>query len=219
MIRVFLVDDHAIVRSGLRLLLAAQPDLSIVGEAGNGLELLAQLPTTPTDVVLLDLNMPGMDGPETARQLREHYPDVHVLALSMLDQDNYLFQMLDAGAKGYLLKSSPIEEVSAGIRTVAAGGQYLCAAVGLTALYKLRPGQASPLPHLSAEAPVKRELSRREAEILQLISEGATTGEIAEKLFVSKRTVETHRQNLLEKTQTKNTAALIKLAMSEGLVS
>jgi len=221
MIRVFLVDDHALVRSGLRLLLAAQPDLTIVGEAGNGLELLAQLPTTPTDVVLLDLNMPGMDGPETARQLREHYPDVHILALSMLDQDNYLFQMLDAGAKGYLLKSSPIEEVSAGIRTVAAGGQYLCAAVGLAALHKLRPGsgEGPPPPRLSANAPAKRELSRREAEILQFISEGATTNEIADKLFVSKRTVETHRQNLLEKTQTKNTAALIKLAMSEGLIS
>jgi len=217
MIRIFLVDDHALVRAGLRLLLSSQPDLTIVGEAGNGLELLAQLPTTPTDVVLLDLNMPGMDGPETARQLREHYPDVHVLALSMLDQDNYLFQMLDAGAKGYLLKSSPIEEVSAGIRTVAAGGQYLCAAVGLAALNKLRPGPSEG-PHLPANAPAKRTLSRREAEILQLISEGATASEIAEKLFVSKRTVETHRQNLLEKTRTKNTAALIKLAMNEGLI-
>lgn len=129
MIRVFLVDDHALVRSGLRLLLAAQPDFTIVGEAGNGLELLAQLPTTPTNVVLLDVNMPGMGSPETLRHLQAQYPAVRVLVLSMLDQEAYIFQMLDAGARGYLLKSSSLEEISTGIRTVAAGDQFLCTAL------------------------------------------------------------------------------------------
>jgi DNA-binding NarL/FixJ family response regulator len=133
MIRVFLVDDHPLVRSGLRLLLAAQPDLDIVGEASNGLELLVQLPTTPTDVVLLDLNMLGMDGPETTRQLQAQYPAVRVLALSMLDKESYIYQMLDAGASGYLLKSTSMEEIVTGIRTVAAGGQFLCTAAGLSA--------------------------------------------------------------------------------------
>ena len=216
MLRVFLVDDHAIVRSGLRLLLAAQPDLTIVGEASNGLEMLAQLPTTPTGVVLLDLNMPGMDGPETMRQLQAQHPAVQVLALSMLDQESYIFQMLDAGARGYLLKSSSVEEIATGIHAVAAGQQYLCTAAGLAALHKLREGPAQPS---GAPAAPTSSLSRRELEVLRLIADGHTTGDIADQLVVSRRTIETHRQTILEKTNTKNTAALIKLAMSTGLIS
>jgi DNA-binding NarL/FixJ family response regulator len=201
MIRVFLVDDHHIVRSGLHLLLSAQPDLEIVGEASNGLDLLAQLPSTPADVVLLDVNMPGMDGPETARQLHVHYPAMRILALSMLDKENHIFQMLDAGAHGYLLKSSGVDEIITGLRTVAAGGQFLCTAAGLTALHKLRDG-ARPAAAEAAEKPGT--LSRRE---------------IAEKLFLSKRTIETHRQNMMEKMQVKNTASLIKQAMADGLLT
>jgi DNA-binding NarL/FixJ family response regulator len=216
MIRVFLVDDHHIVRSGLHLLLSAQPDLEIVGEASNGLELLAQLPTIPADVVLLDVNMPGMDGPETARQLRTQYPRIRILALSMLDKESYIFQMLDAGAHGYLLKSSGVDEIITGVRTVAAGGQFLCTAAGLMALHKLRDGARPEAAAEPAEKPGS--LSRREIEVLQLISQGLTTGEIAEKLFLSKRTIETHRQNMMEKMQVKNTAALIKQAMAEGLL-
>ncbi|RZK61721.1 MAG: response regulator transcription factor [Hymenobacter sp.] len=215
MIRVFLVDDHALVRSGLRLLLSAQPDLLIVGEAANGQELLAQLPTTPADVVLLDMQMPVMNGPETARQLRAQHPAVQVLALSMLDQEEYIWQMLDAGAKGYLLKSAGPEEISTGIRTVAAGGEFLSTTAGLAALHKLRTSLLPP----TAPNSLAGGLSRREQEVLQLIASGLTTGEIADKLFVSKRTVETHRQNVLDKLNAKNTAALIRLAMSEGLIS
>lgn len=215
MIRVFLVDDHQLVRSCLRLLLSEQPDLDIVGEAGNGLELLAQLAATPADVVVLDVNMPGMDGPETARQLRAHHPQVRILALSMLDKESYIFQMLDAGANGYVLKSTDLDEVITGIRAVAAGGQYLCTAAGLAALHKLRKGERE-----LDDTPDKPDgLSKRELEVLRLISEGLTTSEIADKLFLSKRTIETHRQNMLEKTHTKNTASLIKLAMTEGLIS
>jgi DNA-binding NarL/FixJ family response regulator len=187
-----------------------------VGEASNGLELLAQLPTTPTDVVLLDVNMPGLDGPSTARQLQEQYPEVAVLALSMLDREAYIFQMLDAGAKGYILKSTGLEEIIIGIRTVAAGGKYLCTTAGLAALNKLRESPDEPTTAFSTKP---GSLSKREKEVLQLISEGLTTSEIAEKLFTSKRTIETHRQNMLEKTQSKNTASLIKLAVSEGLIT
>jgi DNA-binding NarL/FixJ family response regulator len=212
MIRVFLVDDHHIVRSGLHLLLSAQPDFEVVGEAGDGYDLLAQLPTTPTDVVLLDVNMPGMDGPETARQLRAQYPEVRVLALTMLDKENHIFQMLDAGAHGYLLKSSGVDEIITGVRTVAGGGQFLCTAAGLTALQKLRDNPRAEPAEKSGS------LSRREIEVLQLISQGLTTGEIADKLFLSKRTIETHRQNMMEKMQVKNTAALIKQAMADGIL-
>ena len=213
MIRIFLVDDHHIVRSGLHLLLSAQPDLEVVGEASDGLDLLAQLPTTATDVVLLDVNMPGMDGPETARQLRAQYPEVRILALTMLDKENHIFQMLDAGAHGYLLKSSGVDEIITGVRTVAGGGQFLCTAAGLTALQKLRD-----TPRAAEPAEKQGGLSRREIEVLQLISQGLTTGEIADKLFLSKRTIETHRQNMMEKMQVKNTAALIKQAMADGLL-
>jgi DNA-binding NarL/FixJ family response regulator len=215
MIRVFLVDDHTVVRAGLRLLLTAQPDIEVVGEAGNGQELLAQFPAIPPDIVLLDINMPSMNGPETAHQLRKQHPEVRILALSMLDKEAYIHQMLDAGAQGYVLKSAGTEEILAGIRTVASGGQFLCTAAGLAALQKLREGTAMP----SANDQKKGSLSQREIEVLQCISQGLTTNEIADKLFLSRRTIETHRQNMLEKTQTKNTAALIKMGVSEGIIS
>ena len=215
MIRVFLVDDHTVLRSGLRSLLADQPALSVVGEAGNGLELLEQLPNTPTDVVLLDVNMPGMDGPETARQLQEHYPEVQILVLSMLASTEYIFRMLDAGATGYLLKSAGLDEIVHGIRTVAVGRPFLCSEAGLSALHKLRSVTSEP----TAPEAKTGTLSKRETEVLQLIAEGLTNSEIADKLFTSKRTIETHRQNIIAKTQMKNTASLIRFAVSEGLVA
>jgi DNA-binding NarL/FixJ family response regulator len=215
MIRIFLVDDHTVLRSGMRSLLADQPGLSVVGEASNGLELLEQLPTTPTDVVLLDVNMPGMDGPETARQLRERYPHVQILVLSMLASTEHILRMLDVGAKGYLLKSSGLDEIVHGIRMVAADRPFLCSEAGLAALYKLRAQAGEPAnPEAKTSA-----LSKREIEVLQLIAEGLTNSEIADKLFTSKRTIETHRQNIIAKTQMKNTASLIRFAVSEGLVS
>ncbi|WP_375417557.1 response regulator [uncultured Hymenobacter sp.] len=215
--RIFLVDDHALLRKGLRSLLSNQPDLCVVGEAGNGHELLAQLPATPTDVVLLDLNMPGMNGVETAGQLREHYPAVQVLALSMLDETAYIYQMLDAGARGYILKNAGLDEIIHGIRTVAAGRLFLCSEVGLGALLQLRGG-ATGVAGITAAGQLSN-LSKREIEVLQLIAEGYTNQEIADRIFTSKRTVETHRQNIIDKTQMKNTASLIRFAVSEGLVT
>jgi DNA-binding NarL/FixJ family response regulator len=218
MIRVFLVDDHLAVREGLRALLTTQSafDLQVVGEASNGLELLAQLPATPTDVVLLDFNMPGMNGIETARQLKKHYPSVRVLALSMLDDEQYIIDMLEAGAHGYALKSGSSVEIVQGIQAVAAGKAFLGTAPGLLVLHKLSASQEHAPAAAPANAPL---LSRREHEVLQLIAQGLTTSEMAEKLFTSKRTVETHRQHILEKTQMKNTAALIRFAMQQGLIA
>ncbi len=216
MIRVFLVDDHAVLRSGMRSLLAEQAGLEVVGEAGNGLELLAQLPTTPADVVLLDINMPGMDGLETTKQLKEHYPAVHVLVLSMLASEAFAYQMLDAGARGYVLKNAGLDEIVHGIRVVSGERLFLCAEMGLDALQKLRECTSGPPP---AAGQKPGGLSKRETEVLQLIAQGLTNQEIADKLFTSKRTVETHRQNIIEKTKMKNTAALIRFAVSEGLIS
>ncbi|MBO0356906.1 response regulator transcription factor [Hymenobacter sp. BT186] len=216
MIRVLLTDDHTILRDGIRALLSQQPDLEVVGEAGNGQELLELLVDTPTDVVLMDINMPVMDGFATIEHLREQYPDVRVLVLSMLNHENYVHRMLEAGATGYVLKNADITEITHAIRTVAAGRPFLCTEIGLDMLYKIVRTTALPT---DATRPKTGELSKRELEVLRLISEGMTNAEIADKLFTSKRTIETHRQNIIEKTQAKNTAALIKYAVSNGLLN
>ncbi len=214
MSRIFLVDDHTIVRDGLRALLANEPDIEVVGEASHGQELLDQLPTTPADVVLLDANMPVLDGLATTQRLRAEYPQVRVLILSMLAHERYIGQLFEAGASGYVLKSAEKAEILVAIQTVIAGRQFLCSDLGLNMLRKVLAKEEEP-----DETTRASRLSRRETEVLQLLSEGLTTNEIAEKLFTSKRTIETHRQNILEKTQTKNTAALIRLAVTQGLLT
>jgi DNA-binding NarL/FixJ family response regulator len=215
MIRVLLTDDHTILRSGIRALLDLQPDLEVVGEAGNGQELLQLLATTPADVVLMDINMPIMDGFATMEHLHAHHPNLRVLVLSMLDHESYVHRMLEAGAHGYVLKNADITEISHGIRTVAAGRPFLCTEVGLDMLDKLMRATVGPL---EAGRLKPGDLSKRELEVLHLIAEGLTNSEIADRLFTSKRTIETHRQNIIEKTQTKNTAALIRFAVSNGLL-
>ncbi|MGI4740101.1 MAG: response regulator [Janthinobacterium lividum] len=214
MSRIFLVDDHTIVRDGIRAMLVAEPTIEVVGEASNGQELLDRLPTTPTDVVLLDANMPVLDGLATTLRLRTEYPQVRVLILSMLAHERYIGQLFDAGAMGYVLKSAEKSEILAAIQTVGSGRQFLCSELGLGMLRKVLAKDEEP-----DEATKASRLSRRETEVLQLLAEGHTTNEIAEKLFTSKRTIETHRQNILEKTQTKNTASLIRLAVTQGLLA
>ena len=211
--RIFLVDDHVIVRDGIKAMLATEPDIEVVGEASNGQELLELLPTTPTDVVLLDANMPVLDGLATTLRLRAEHPTVRVLILSMLAHERYIGQLFEAGAGGYVLKSAEKAEILVAIQTVIAGRQFLCSELGMSMLRKVLTKDEE----LDEPAKASR-LSRRETEVLQLLSEGLTTNEIAEKLFTSKRTIETHRQNILEKTQTKNTAALIRLAVTQGLL-
>jgi DNA-binding NarL/FixJ family response regulator len=214
MIRLLLVDDHTIIRDGIQALLADVAGLQVVGQARNGRELLNQLPHTPTDVVLMDLNMPELSGFDTVPLLQEQFPEVRILILSMLDHEKYVHQVLEAGALGYVLKNASKEEIVHAIRTVAAGRPFLCTEIGLALLQKLvqTPVPAAP----GAKKP--SDLSNRETEVLRLIAEGLTNAEIADKLFTSKRTIETHRQNIIEKTQAKNTAALIKYAMETGLL-
>ncbi|MGI4886389.1 MAG: response regulator [Janthinobacterium lividum] len=218
MIRLMLADDHAILRDGLRALLAAEPDIDVVGEAGNGAELLALLATTAADVVLMDVNMPVLDGFEVMPELRMRYPGTRVLVLSMLDHEHYVVRMLRAGALGYVLKNAAFQEIIYAIRTVASGQHFLCTEIGLNMLYKAAgsgPLASSKLAELAAETG----LTSRELEVLKLVAEGLTNNEIADKLFTSKRTIETHRQNIIGKTGAKNTAALIKLAIHQGLIS
>jgi DNA-binding NarL/FixJ family response regulator len=215
MIRVFLVDDHAIIRDGLRMLLAAEADLCIVGTASDGQALLEALPTVQADVVLLDLTMPGLGGMATLPLLQQHFSQLPVIILSMFDQESYAAQALQAGAAGYVLKSANRAEIVAAIRVVATGSRYLSSAIGLALLAKT---QLEETPHEEKEKNAST-LSPREREVLQLVARGLTTTEIADQLFTGKRTIETHRQNLISKTGAKNTAALIKYAMSQNLLS
>ncbi|GAA3918764.1 response regulator transcription factor [Hymenobacter algoricola] len=216
MIRIILADDHTILREGIRALLSAAPDLQVVGEAASGEALLDLLTTTAADVVVLDLNMPGMDGFGALAQLQKHYPAVKVLILSMLDHEKYVARTLDGGARGYILKNADSTEIMYAIRTVAEGRLFLCTELGLDMLRKLTQLAPDKSPEPGTRSP--SDLSGRELEVLKLIAEGLTNAEIADKLFTSKRTIETHRQNIIEKTQAKNTAALIKFAVNQGLI-
>ena len=136
MTRILLADDHAILRDGIRALLATDPDFDVVGEASNGAEVLAVLETTPADVVLMDVQMPVLDGFATLPELRRRFPDVRVLVLTMLDHENYVARMLEAGASGYVLKNAAITEITYAIRTVAAEHPFPCTEIGLNMLYK-----------------------------------------------------------------------------------
>ncbi|GAB2715535.1 DNA-binding response regulator [Hymenobacter frigidus] len=215
MIRVFIVDDHTLIRDGLRALLAAEPLFEVVGEADNGQALLDQLPTVAADVVLLDLNMPVLDGLATTHRLREEYPHLRILLLSMMTHERTIGEALAAGAHGYVLKNADKYEVVAALQGVAAGKRFLCSEIGLGLLDKLLLQE--PRPPAPGTSPGVH-LTHREREILQLVASGLTNQEIADQLFTSKRTVESHRQNLLEKTGVRNTPALVKYAMEHGLL-
>ena len=213
MIRVFIVDDHTLIRDGLRALLESDPLFAVVGEAGNGQALLDQLPAVAADVVLLDLNMPVLDGLATTHRLRAEYPDLRILLLSMMTHERTIGEALAAGAHGYVLKNADKYEVVAALHSVIAGKRFLCSEIGLGLLEKLLL-QESRTPASAPGVP----LTHREREILQLVASGLTNQEIADQLFTSKRTVESHRQNLLEKTGVRNTPALVKYAMEHGLL-
>lgn len=216
MIRIIIVDDHAVLRNGLSVLFAAEAGMQVVGEAAHGQHLLDQLPALEADLVLLDMNMPVLDGLATVHHLREAYPHLHVLMLSMIDQPLRIKQVLDAGALGYVFKNAERAELLAAVRTVAGGQRFLGTELGLLLLDMVVASEAQlPIVRTSTGTP----LSRRELEVLQLVAQGLTTHQIAEQLFTSKRTIETHRQNMLEKTGAKNTAVLVRYALVHGLLT
>lgn len=217
MIRLFLVDDHPVVREGIRAFLMQEPDLLIVGEASHGQALLEQLPATPADVVLLDINMPVLGGLATTRRLRAEFPAVKVLMLSMLNHERYVGQLFEAGALGYILKNDEPAEIVLAIRTVAAGQPYLCSELSLQLLHRSQT-QDQTLAPPALPVPNPFNFSQREVEVLELLADGLTNADIASRLHTSKRTIETHRQHLLDKTQSRNVAVLIRLAVAQGLL-
>jgi two-component system response regulator NreC len=208
-IRVVIVDDHAVVRSGLKLLLDAEEDMEVVGEAGNLQEAVFRTRALKPDVVLMDVVMPGASGIEaTPAVLREH-PAARVLVLSMQDDPTYVREAFAAGASGYVLKEAADEEVVGAIRDVAGGGRYVHPTLGA----RLVAADAEERERAEADP-----LTEREREILRLLALGHTNQEIAKSLFLSVRTVETHRAHIMQKLRLSTRAELVHYAMEQGLL-
>lgn len=215
MIKLMIVDDHALVRSGLKALLNEGDEVDVIGEAADGDEAISLAEELRPDVVLMDLSMPhGKDGLTATREMRERVEDTAILILTMHDDDEYLFRAIQAGASGYILKSAPHEELLTAIRTVSEGNAYLypTATKRLMGEYleQMEQGvQASPLS----------QLSEREKEVLELVAKGYANREIAEKLVISVKTVETHKSRVMEKLELKTRPELVEFAMKKGLLT
>lgn len=210
-VNVALVDDHTLFRTGLRGLLSMRDDISVVADVGSGEEFLEVLPTLEVDVVFMDISMPGINGVETTLRALQQRPGLRVIALSMYGDDHYYKLMLDSGASGFLLKDSDINEVYAAVDAVTAGDSYFSEAL-LGSFTRNMSRLAIP------DATGEDALSDREVEILLEVCRGLSNQEIADKLFISKRTVDKHRANILEKTGCKNTANLVVYAIKNHLV-
>jgi len=208
-IQLVLADDHQLFRNGLRILLDAFDEFEVIGEAGNGEDLVKIVGNCGCDVVLVDIDMPLMDGIEATRLSIEARPDIKVIALSMYGEEEYYYKMIEAGAKGFILKDSDISEVKEAIIAVNNGGNYFSQELLYNVIQKIKTRETeSKLANLS----------KREKEILLKICEGMSNQEIADALFISKRTVDKHRANLLSKTNSKNTASLILHAIKNKII-
>jgi two-component system response regulator NreC len=210
-ISVLIADDHTIVRSGVRMLLEAESDIRVVGEALNGREALELTESLQPDVVLMDITMPEMDGLEATKQLKSRFPHINVLVLTMHRSDDYFFEMLKAGASGYILKGAKTSELINAVRIVQQGQIFLYPSM----TQKLVQGYIQLAEWDNEGEP---SLSPREKEILQLLAEGYSNKEIAEKLVISPSTVHSHRGNLLDKLGLGNRRDLIQYARKRGLI-
>ncbi len=210
-IRVLIADDHTIVRSGVRLLLEAEPDIEVVGEAIDGREALTLVESLQPDVVLMDITMPVMDGLEATRRIKEQSPQIQVLVLTMHRSDEYFFELIKAGASGYILKGAKTSELIEAVRVVRRGEVFLYP----TMAQKLVQGY---LNMVEWESESGLSLSPREKEILRLLAEGYSNNEIAEKLFISLSTVHSHRGNIMNKLGLSNRRELIQYARRRGLI-
>ena len=221
MIKLLIVDDHAVVRSGLRMLLHGRHDIHVVGEAADGEEAIDRVEALQPNVVLMDLSMPGMDGMTAVGELRRRVPELGILVLTMHDDDEYLFRAIHQGASGYILKNAPHEELVTAIQTVAEGNAYLypTATKRLMSEYIQQASQPGQNGGADAEGDrVYEKLSEREKEILAWTARGYANKEIAEHLMISVKTVEAHKSNLMDKLGLKSRPELIKFAMKRGLL-
>lgn len=208
MIKIILADDHHVFREGISSFFDNVEEVSLIGQAANGQEVVDLMKANPADVVLMDISMPEMDGITTAEKLKEDYPAVKIIMLTMHETQNYIRKLLEVGVDGYLLKTTSKEELMSAISKVMEGGKFYGADV-----------QEIFMNSFNSEKVITEvKLTKREKEILELICEEYNTNEIAEKLFISAYTVETHRKNLLSKTGSKNVAGLVKFAMQNKFI-
>ena len=212
MIRIALVDDHTLFRNGLKLLLSSNPEFEVVADVGSGEEFLSVVEQERPDVVFMDYSMPGMNGAQTTEQALQLLPELKVITLSMFGENSYYSHMVSVGAKGFLLKDSELVEVVEAVHAVMDGGSYFSRSLRESISLNMRSARLQSEVH---EADV---LSEREVEILVGICQGLSTQEIADKLCISKRTVDKHRANILEKSGCKNTAAMVVYAIRNNLV-
>jgi DNA-binding NarL/FixJ family response regulator len=210
--RLLLADDHALVRSGLRMILDAEPDFQVVAEAANGFEALQALEHTPADLAILDIAMPRMTGLQAAREINKTHPHVRMLILSMYDNEQYFFEALKAGASGYVLKSVADRDLLEACRATIRGEPFLYpgAVTALIRDYLHRAKRGEALPD--------NILTPREEEVLKLVAEGYSTREIAKTLAISGKTVDRHRSNILQKLGLRDRLALTRYAIRAGLI-
>lgn len=211
--KIIIADDHTLFRTGLKLLIDSSDRFRVACEVSNGEELLEELQKDRYDIVLLDISMPRMDGFEAAERMRTLYPQLPVITISMFGEEEYYFKMVGLGVKGFLLKNSDFDEVYNALCIVANGGTYFSQELLLNLVNNFQSSTATDTP-----AEDDSSLSEREKEILLLICKGYSNQEIGEKLFISKRTVDKHRANILSKTGCKNTANLVIYAVTNHLV-
>jgi len=209
-LRVMLADDHGVMRAGLKLLIDSQPEMTVVGEAGDGLQAWEQAQVLQPDILVVDISMPGLSGTEVTTRLKATTPAVKVIALSVHEELSYVRALMEAGAHGYVLKRSAGEVLIEAIRAVVAGGQYLDSSLTPTIAQHLGRRRAT-----SAEIPASS-LSEREAEVLRLVAQGYLSKEIASQLGINSKTVDTYRLRAMEKLGLSSRAALVRYALQQG---
>ncbi len=208
--KVFLVDDHTLFRNGLKLLIDNSKVAKVVAEASSGVDFLDQINKYQDTIIFMDIQMPKMNGIEATKIALEKYPHLKIIALTMFGEDEYYYQMIESGVKGFLLKNTDIDEVLEAIETVAKGENCFSKELLYSIIKNLSQTKSSDFNDPN--------LSDREIEILQLICEGLSNQDIADKLFISKRTVDKHRSNILEKTGSNNTASLVMYSIKKGII-
>ncbi len=218
-IRIVITEDHNVTLEGIKFLISTMNVADVVGDAANGRELFALLERIPPpDVILMDIRLPDGSGIDFTRQILEKYPSVRVVALSMHDEEAYIVNMLQAGAAGYVLKNTTRDELKRCIEVVASGQPYFGTKIAEVVLAKYMTSRKDDATDAGYSAVSPDVLSKREIEILKLVGQELTTQQIAEKLFISPRTVENHRSKIMQKLDVKTTVGLIKYALKNGLI-
>jgi two-component system, NarL family, response regulator NreC len=212
-IRIMLADDHTLFRQGIRTLLSVEPDMEVIGEAGNGGDAVERANETKPDVVLMDIGMPGLSSFEATRQIKKSRPEVKVLFLTMYDDEDYLVEGMEVGASGYVLKDSPAQQLVAAIRDICRGGSYLSPRMlsQLVDDFRTRIKSANRMPRFAT-------LTVREREVLKMLAEGQSVKEIACDLSLSVKTVEAHKFNLMRKLDIHNKAQLVQYAIQKKII-